>query len=61
MQLITIFELATLTDGELLALYREASAELIRSGEGTADRRNALATLENISATLRQRHHRPKL
>jgi len=55
MRLITIFELATLSERELQALFRETTAELARAGDTSADRRNALATLENISSTLRQR------
>lgn len=58
MRLITIFELAKLTDGELQVLFRETAAELVRADEGSADRRNALATLDNIANVMRQRDHR---
>jgi hypothetical protein len=60
MRLITIFELATLKNSELQALFRETAAELTRAPDSSTDRRNALATLENIAAVMRQRaHYRP--
>jgi hypothetical protein len=55
MRLITIFELATLKNSELQALFRETANELTRAAEGSADRRNALATLGNITTVMRQR------
>lgn len=58
MRLITIFELATLKNGDLQALFRATAAELTRATAGSADRRNALATLENITNVIRQRDHR---
>lgn len=58
MQLITIFELATRNESELQALFRVTSAELTRTAEGSAERRNALATLDNIANVMRQRDHR---
>jgi hypothetical protein len=58
MRLITIFELATLKDRELQALFRETANELTRAPAGSADRRNALATLDNISTVMRQRDQR---
>jgi hypothetical protein len=47
-----------LNESELRVLFRKTLAELVRTDEGSADRRNALAKLENISASLRQRGHR---
>lgn len=55
MRLITIFELATRTEGELQALFRETAAELTRTAAGSTERRNALATLENIATARRLR------
>lgn len=49
MRLITRFELAQHSDSELSALFREASQSLGRSDPSSPERRNALATLENIS------------
>jgi hypothetical protein len=58
MRLITIFELATLKNSELQALFRQASAELVRTDDGSADRRNTLATLDNITNVMRSRDSR---
>lgn len=58
MRLITIFELATRSENELQVLFRLTSAELTRTTEGSAERRNALATLDNISTAMRQRDQR---
>ncbi len=52
MKLLTVFELATRSDNELRAIYREVFNELAKSEEGSADRRNALASLENIERAL---------
>ncbi len=55
MKLITRFELATRSKNELQALYREVFGALARSASGSAERRNALASLENIQAEVRAR------
>lgn len=52
MRLITQFELANCTQSELHALHRQALTALLRSDFGTAARRNALASLENIERAL---------
>ncbi|MEM7569107.1 MAG: hypothetical protein AAF337_04870, partial [Pseudomonadota bacterium] len=49
MRLITQFELSSKTDADLHALYRSAFNALARSTPNSAMRRNALASLENIS------------
>lgn len=49
MRLITQFELSRKTEAELHALYRSAFNSLARSMLNSAMRRNALASLENIS------------
>jgi hypothetical protein len=48
MRLITRFELATKTDAELYALLREVFNELAKSTVNSHERRNALASIENI-------------
>ena len=55
MKLMTIFELATRSDDELAVIARKASDELARSEDRSADRRNALATLENVRRVMRTR------
>ena len=57
MKLITASELATMSKIQLRVLFRQVSEDLVRSKAGSAERRNALATLENISRGL----HGPKL
>lgn len=59
MKLITRFELATRSKSELHALYREVFGALARSAPGSAERRNALASLENIKAEIRARDLEP--
>ena len=59
MKLITRFELASKSTSELHALYRETFNALVRSGPGTAERRNALASLENIEAEIACRMFTP--
>lgn len=49
MRLITRPELAQRSDNELSALFWEVSQELARTEVSTPERRNALASLENIS------------
>ena len=46
--MVTKFELAAKNKNELHALLREAFNELARSEPDTYQRRNALASLENI-------------
>ena len=58
MRLITRFELATRTTSELHLLHRDIFNRLARTGENTAERRNALASLENIQQELAHRHYR---
>lgn len=48
MKLITRFELAAKNENELHAYLREAFNELARSGPDSHQRRNALASIENI-------------
>jgi hypothetical protein len=49
MKLISNHELARYSDGELSALFHTVWMSLVRTARGSAERRNALASLENIS------------
>lgn len=51
-RLMTIAELQHRTESELRALFRQASQALARTSAGTPERRNNLATLDNISRAL---------
>lgn len=55
MKLVTKFELAAKNENELHALLREAFNELARSEPDTYQRRNALASIENIQSELASR------
>lgn len=55
MKLITRFELASKSTRELHVLYREVFNALVRSERETAERRNSLASLENIQNELASR------
>ncbi len=52
MRLITRFEMVAKNESELYSLLREAFNELARSEPDTHQRRNALASIENIQAEL---------
>lgn len=52
MKLITRFELAAKNENELHAYLREAFNELARSEPDSHQRRNALASIENIQNEL---------
>lgn len=56
MNLITHYELASKGVSELRGLYRKAFNALVQSVPGSAERRNALASLENISRELNRRY-----
>lgn len=49
MKLISNYELQRRTESELSAMFRQVSQGLARTKRHTPERRNALATLENIS------------
>jgi len=55
-KLITRYELSKLSLGELHGLYRQLFNALVQSHFGTYQRRNALASLENISNELNSRY-----
>ncbi len=56
MKLITRFALASCSTSELHTLYRDTLSALVQSVPESAQRRNALASLENISRELNQRY-----
>ena len=56
MKLITRYNLASKSEGELRGLYRMAFNALVQSTPESAQRRNALASLENISREINQRY-----
>ena len=49
MKLISNHELQKRSANELAALFRSLSQELVRTTRGSPERRNALASLENIA------------
>jgi len=49
MQVITTHELASRTEAELAALFRAVSQALAGTDPETPERRNALASIENIT------------
>ena len=54
-KVITVFELQRLPQNELAAMQRNMQDALTRSAEGSTERRNALASLENINRVLNAR------
>ncbi len=55
MKLICTHELHRRTENELSVLFGQVSKGLVLTQRGTPERRNALATLENIARARRQR------
>jgi len=56
MKLITRYDLASKSESELRGLYRKAFNALVQSTPNSAERRNALASLENISREINRRY-----
>ncbi|MDR4468494.1 MAG: hypothetical protein MRJ68_09385 [Nitrospira sp.] len=56
MKLITRYDLASKSVLELRGLYRTVFNALVQSASKSVERRNALASLENISRELNQRY-----
>ncbi len=52
MRLITRFEMAAMNKNDLHALLKNAFSELVRSDFDTHQRRNALASVENIQSEI---------
>lgn len=59
-RIITAHELANRSLPYLQALYRKTHEELARSDEGSAARRNALASIENISRAIARARSGPR-
>ncbi len=59
MKLLTRFELAAKNKNELHILLRESFKELTKSNANNHERRNALASIENIQRELGSRALRP--
>jgi hypothetical protein len=60
MKLITHFELAQRSDRELAALFASVACALPRTTPGSPERRNALASMENIRRERAARLARPR-
>lgn len=56
MKLITRYELVSKSVCELRVLYSIVFNAFVQSASGSGERRNALASLENISRELNQRY-----
>lgn len=56
MKLITRYDLASKSDPELRGLYRKIFNALVQSTPDSAERRNALASLENLTREINQRY-----
>jgi hypothetical protein len=59
-KVFTSTELDRLTKTELSALFKKVSGHLGRTDPGSPERRNCLASLENIERTVIQRRKGPK-
>ncbi len=60
MKLITSVELSKRTETELRGLFAMVSKDLIQTKRDTWERRNALASLENINRVLNGMRARPR-
>ena len=58
MKLLTRFELASKSTGELYALHREALKAFARAARGTQERRDAHATIANLKTEIASRPSR---
>ncbi len=56
MKLITRYDLASKSERELRGLYRKVFNALVQSAPESAERRNALASLENLTREINQRN-----
>jgi len=61
MSLVTAYELAQHNETVLAQLFRASSHALAQSDVGTPERRNALATLDNIARARALRMQAPRL
>lgn len=60
MSLITAYELAQHNESALAQLFRASSHALAQTDTGTPERRNALATLDNIARARALRMQAPR-
>ncbi len=60
MRLITSVDLSNKTERELRGIFGMVSKALVQTERDTPERRNALASLENISCTLNGMQARPR-
>ncbi len=60
MKVITNFELANRTDNELAALFAMASKALVMTDRETPERRNIIASLENINRARAGRYYQAR-
>ncbi len=56
MKLITRYDLASKSEYELRGLYRKTFNDFVQSTADSAERRNALASLENLTREINQRY-----
>lgn len=60
MKVITNFELANRTDNELAALFAMASKALVMTDKETPERRNIIASMENINRARGGRYYQAR-
>lgn len=59
-KLFTMAALHSRSDHELRTIFKQAHDDLARSAPGSAERRNALATMENVTRVRNQRRAMPR-
>jgi len=59
-KLFTMAALGSRSDCELRAIFKAAHDDLARSKAGSPERRNALATMENVTRVINQRRTQPR-
>jgi hypothetical protein len=57
MKLLSTYELARYSNNELSALFHDVWIEVVRTSRGSPERRNALASLENIDRVRSNRRY----
>ena len=60
MRLITDSELARRSDAELAVLFQKVAEALAATKPGTQERRNVVASLQNIGRERARRHRQPR-
>lgn len=59
-KVFTVAHLQARSESELRVIFKKAHDDLARSAPGSAERRNALATIENVTRVLNQRRAMPR-